>query len=147
MGFRRSYFLKRPVLWLFSDTYPLKGRFPTAILGSGHASIPYRAGSRPPFGTSTSEIVIFGPKGPLLLKSEFAARLWTAMFGFTEKRVAYGYRRLWAKLRRAGYVVNRKRVQRLLRLWGYGLTRPRPHPKPRGVPSTSARPINSGRPT
>ncbi len=32
------------------------------------------------------------------------------------------------------YVVNRKRVQRLLRLWGYGLTRPRPHPKAQGRP-------------
>jgi putative transposase len=37
-------------------------------------------------------------------------------------------------LRRAGCVVDRKRVQRLFRLWGYGLTRPRPHPKAEGRP-------------
>ncbi|MDQ6945024.1 MAG: transposase [Actinomycetota bacterium] len=57
-----------------------------------------------------------------------------ALVVLARRHVAYGYRRLWAKLRRAGYVVNRKRVQRLLRLWGYGLTRPRPHPKAQGRP-------------
>ena len=30
--------------------------------------------------------------------------------------------------------VNRKRTQRLLKLWGYGLTRRRPHPKAQGQP-------------
>lgn len=49
-----------------------------------------------------------------------------ALVVLARRHVAYGYRRLWAKLRRAGYVVNRKRVQRLLQLWGYGLSRPRP---------------------
>lgn len=57
-----------------------------------------------------------------------------ALVVLARRHVAYGYRRLWAKLRRAGYVVNRKRVQRLLKLWGYGLTRPRPHPKAQGRP-------------
>jgi putative transposase len=55
-----------------------------------------------------------------------------ALVVLARRHAAYGYRRLWAKLRRAGYVVNRKRVQ--LRLWGYGLTRPRPHPKAQGRP-------------
>jgi putative transposase len=74
------------------------------------------------------------PVGPEHLAPE------EALVVLARRHVAYGYRRLWAKLRRAGYVVNRKRVQRLLKLWGYGLTRPRPHPKAQGVPSTSLPP-------
>ena len=50
------------------------------------------------------------------------------------RHVASGYRRLWAKLRRAGYLVNRKRVHRLLQVWGFLLKRPRPHPKAQGRP-------------
>lgn len=57
-----------------------------------------------------------------------------ALVILARRHVAYGYRQLWSKLRRAGYIVNRKKVQRLLRLWGYTLTKPRPHPKAQGRP-------------
>lgn len=50
------------------------------------------------------------------------------------KHVAAGYRKLTARLRRHGYCVNKKRVQRLLRLWNWSLRKPRPHPKPQGRP-------------
>ena len=63
-----------------------------------------------------------------------------ALVILARRHVAYGYRRLWAKLRRAGYLVNRKRVQRLLQLWGYGLKRPRPHAKAQGRPFDVTRP-------
>jgi putative transposase len=63
-----------------------------------------------------------------------------ALVILARRHVAYGYRRLWAKLRRAGYVINRKRVQRLLRLWHYTLTRPRPHAKAQGRPFVVTRP-------
>lgn len=63
-----------------------------------------------------------------------------ALVILARRHVAYGYRQLWAKLRRAGYVVNRKKVQRLLRLWGYTLTKPRPHPKAQGRPFDITRP-------
>ena len=43
----------------------------------------------------------------------------------------YGYRRIWALLRRAGQVVNAKRVHRLWRLGGLTLPRRRPHRKQR----------------
>ena len=49
------------------------------------------------------------------------------MIVLARRHVAYGYRQLWSKLRRAGYIVNRKKVQWLLRLWGYTLRLPRPH--------------------
>ncbi len=54
-------------------------------------------------------------------------------------------RRLWAKLRRMGYVVNRKRVQRLLRLWGYGLTRGVTIRRRRADPLRSPPPTSGGR--
>ena len=60
------------------------------------------------------ELDLDGQVGPEHLAPE------EALVVLARRHVAYGYRRLWAKLRRAGYVVNRKRVQRLLRLWGYG---------------------------
>ena len=43
----------------------------------------------------------------------------------------YGYRRIWALLRRAGQVVNAKRVHRHWRLGGLTLPRRRPHRKQR----------------
>jgi putative transposase len=63
-----------------------------------------------------------------------------ALVVLARRHVAYGYRQLWSKLRRAGYIVNRKKVQRLLRLWGYTLTKPRPHPKPQGRPFDISKP-------
>ena len=63
-----------------------------------------------------------------------------ALVVLARRHVAYGYRQLWSKLRRAGYGVNRKKVQRLMRLWGYSLTRPRPHPKAQGRPFDISKP-------
>lgn len=53
---------------------------------------------------------------------------------FARRHVAYGYRLVWAKCRRAGYRVNRKKVQRLLKEWHYTRPRRRPHPKAQGRP-------------
>lgn len=53
---------------------------------------------------------------------------------FARRHGAYGYRRVWAKLRRAGFVCNRKKVQRLLKAWGFTRPRQRPHPKAQGRP-------------
>jgi putative transposase len=63
-----------------------------------------------------------------------------ALVILARRHVAYGYRMLWAKLRQAGYPVNRKKVHRLLKLWGFLLTRPRPRPKAQGRPFDISRP-------
>jgi putative transposase len=47
--------------------------------------------------------------------------------------VTYGHRRVWAMLRREGWVINRKRVHRLMKV--EGLLRPAHFPRPR-LPST-----------
>jgi putative transposase len=47
---------------------------------------------------------------------------------------AAGYRKVCARARRAGFVVNRKKVARLLREWGFTRRAPRPHPKAQGRP-------------
>lgn len=80
------------------------------------------------------EVVISAPIGPDVMPVE------EALIVLARRHVAYGYRQLWSKLRRAGYIVNRKKVQRLLRLWGYTLTKPRPHPKPQGRPFDISKP-------
>jgi putative transposase len=85
-------------------------------------------GRRPTPGPRLPAMDGNAPLGPTQMPAEDALEL------LARRHVAYGYRRLWAKLRRAGYVINRKLVQRLMRLWGYGLTRPRPHPKAQGRP-------------
>lgn len=50
------------------------------------------------------------------------------------RHLAAGYRKVTARLRRQGYVVNRKRVQRLLKAWGFLRARPKHHPKAQGRP-------------
>lgn len=47
---------------------------------------------------------------------------------------AAGYRKVRARARRKGFVVNKKKVQRLLGEWGFTRTRPKPHPKRQGRP-------------
>lgn len=47
---------------------------------------------------------------------------------------AAGYRKVCSRARRAGFVVNRKKVARLLREWGFTRRAPRPHPKAQGRP-------------
>jgi len=57
-----------------------------------------------------------------------------ALHVLARRHVAAGYRKLTARLRRRGYVINKKRVQRLLRVWGFTRARRRPHPKAQGRP-------------
>lgn len=45
------------------------------------------------------------------------------------EHISYGYRRVWAMLRRRGFVINRKRVHRLMAV--EGLLRPAHFPRPR----------------
>ena len=54
--------------------------------------------------------------------SEFEDRLVVRMTELSEKYPFYGYKKIWALLRREGWAVNRKRVERLWRL--HGLTHP-----------------------
>jgi putative transposase len=63
-----------------------------------------------------------------------------ALHVLARRHVAAGYRKLTARLRRRGYVINKKRVQRLLRAWGFTRARRRPHPKAQGRPFEIAGP-------
>ena len=56
------------------------------------------------------------------------------------RHVAAGYRKVCARARRAGYRINRKRVARLLRIWGFCRARRRPHPKAQGRPFEITKP-------
>jgi putative transposase len=47
---------------------------------------------------------------------------------------AAGYRKITARARRAGYVLNRKKTARLLKAWGFLRSRKKPHPKAQGKP-------------
>jgi len=58
----------------------------------------------------------------------------TALHVLARRHVAAGYRKIGARARRAGYVINHKRVQRLLGCWGFCRARRRPHPKAQGRP-------------
>lgn len=57
-----------------------------------------------------------------------------ALHVLARRHVAAGYRKICARARRRGYVINKKRVQRLLRCWGFCRARRRPHPKAQGRP-------------
>lgn len=50
---------------------------------------------------------------------EFELRLVARMNALAERHPRYGYRRIWALLRGEGFVVNRKRIERLWRLEGH----------------------------
>lgn len=80
------------------------------------------------------ELAIDVEISPLTMSAE------DALVVLARRHVGYGYRQLWSRLRRRGYCINRKKVQRLLRLWGYSLTRPRPHPKAQGRPFDITKP-------
>ncbi|MCA1838518.1 MAG: DDE-type integrase/transposase/recombinase, partial [Actinobacteria bacterium] len=47
---------------------------------------------------------------------------------------ASGYRKVCSRARRKGFIVNRKKVARLLSVWGFTKRRPKPHPKRQGRP-------------
>jgi putative transposase len=64
----------------------------------------------------------------------------TALHVLARRHVAAGYRKVCARARRAGYGINRKRVARLLRVWGFTRARRRPHPKAQGRPFDITKP-------
>jgi transposase InsO family protein len=64
-------------------------------------------------------------------------RLIGRMWSLAEKHPRYGYRRIWALLRREGWRFNRKRVYRLWRRKGLKVTRPRAAKRPRGSSENS----------
>ena len=64
----------------------------------------------------------------------------TALHVLARRHPRAGYRKCTARLRRAGYRVNRKKVARLMRCWGFSRRRPRPHPKAQGRPFDITRP-------
>lgn len=63
-----------------------------------------------------------------------------AICTMARRHPAAGYRKVTSRLRRRGYVVNRKRVARLLRAWGFTRTRQKRHPKAEGRPFRISRP-------
>jgi putative transposase len=58
----------------------------------------------------------------------------TALHVLARRHPAAGYRKLTSRLRRAGWLVNRKRIARLLRAWGLQRRRVKRHPKAQGRP-------------
>jgi putative transposase len=64
----------------------------------------------------------------------------TALHVLARRHVAAGYRKVCARARRAGYVINKKKVARLLRVWGFTRARRRPHPKAQGRPFDITKP-------
>jgi len=62
-------------------------------------------------------------------RAERDARLLTELRRLARRHPRYGYRRIWALLRRAGRGINAKRVYRLWRLGGLTLPRRRPRRK------------------
>jgi putative transposase len=62
-------------------------------------------------------------------RAERDARLLTELRRLARRHPRYGYRRIWALLRRAGQGINAKRVYRLWRLGGLTLPRRRPRRK------------------
>lgn len=60
--------------------------------------------------------------------------LHTALHVLARRHPAAGYRKLCARLRRAGWLVNRKRIARLLRAWGFQRRKAKRHPKAQGRP-------------
>jgi putative transposase len=60
--------------------------------------------------------------------------LHTALHVLARRHPAAGYRKLTSRLRRAGWGVNRKRIARLLRAWGFCRRKAKRHPKAQGRP-------------
>ena len=58
----------------------------------------------------------------------------TAIHVLAMRHPAAGYRKITARARRAGYVLNRKKTARLLKAWGFLRARRKPHPKAQGKP-------------
>lgn len=58
----------------------------------------------------------------------------TALHVLARRHPAAGYRKLTSRLRRAGWLVNRKRIARLLRAWGFQRRTAKRHPKAQGRP-------------
>jgi len=57
-----------------------------------------------------------------------------ALHVLARRHPAAGYRKIRSRARRAGFVVNRKKVARLRREWGFTRRAPKPHPKAQGRP-------------
>lgn len=58
----------------------------------------------------------------------------TAIHALALRHPAAGYRKITARARRFGYVLNRKKTARLLKAWGFLRARKKPHPKVQGKP-------------
>ncbi len=58
----------------------------------------------------------------------------TAIHILARRHVAAGYRLIRSRLKKKGYQVNRKKVARLLKAWGFTRAQKKPHPKAQGKP-------------
>lgn len=89
-------------------------------------------GPRPPRPRSTPPPL---PEGwEQLVLSPQTASLEEALHVLARRHPAAGYRKITARARRAGFVLNRKKTARLLREWGFTRRAPKPHPKAQGRP-------------
>lgn len=58
----------------------------------------------------------------------------TAIHILVRRHVTAGYRLIRSWLKKKGYEINRKKVARLLRAWGFTRAAKKPHPKAQGKP-------------
>lgn len=66
--------------------------------------------------------------------SPHTATLEVALHVMARRHPAAGYRKLTSRLRRRGFMVNKKRIARLMRAWGFQRRISKPHPKAQGRP-------------
>ncbi len=92
---------------------------------------PDRVGPRPP-------LRLVPPPLPddwqTIVLSPAVIDLHTALHVLARRHPAAGYRKLTSRLRKKGWLVNRKRIARLLRAWGFCRKKVLRHPKAQGRP-------------
>ena len=98
---------------------------------------PDHVGPRPPLRLVPPPL----PEGwQTMVVSPTAMTLEEALHVLARRLPAAGYRKLTSRIRRAGWPVNRKRIARLLRAWGFCRRKTMRHPKAQGRPFDIAAP-------
>jgi putative transposase len=92
---------------------------------------PDHVGPRPPLRLVAPALPV---EWQTMVLSPAVVDLDTALHVLARRHPAAGYRKLTSRLRRAGWLVNRKRIARLLRAWGLQRRRVKRHPKAQGRP-------------
>ena len=92
---------------------------------------PDHVGERPPLRLVPPELPL---EWQTMVLSPGGIDMATALHVLARRHPAAGYRKLTSRLRRAGWLVNRKRIARLLRAWGFQRRGTKRHPKAQGRP-------------